>query len=164
MSDRQLEKGISDIVGIFADPIVVFPGGWADTIPQWLREAVTLERLIENVRALKEGDMTATDAEACIYLYTACLTQPPDSDWAEIYFYIATKVYERHRTKSSGVIMPPDIRVETISGYQKGELRQLKSWIYEQRVRRRQEKDQAGRRENREQEEARKKQEQPALF
>jgi hypothetical protein len=27
-----LEKGISDIVGVFTDPILVFPGGWGDTI------------------------------------------------------------------------------------------------------------------------------------
>jgi len=84
-SEKQIDKGISNLVGIFTDPIIVFPGGWGDTLPEWLKGAITLERLIENVRALKEGQMTGTDAEACAYLYTASLTQPMDHDWTQIY-------------------------------------------------------------------------------
>jgi hypothetical protein len=42
-----VEKGISDIVGVFTDPILVFPGGWGDTLPDWLKTAITLERLEE---------------------------------------------------------------------------------------------------------------------
>lgn len=84
-TERQLEKGISDIVGVFTDPIIVFPGGWGDTLPEWLKGAVTMERLIENMKALKGEPMTGTDAEACAYLYTAGLTAPMDSDWTQIY-------------------------------------------------------------------------------
>ena len=71
---KQLEKGISDIVGVFTDPILVFPGGWGDTLPDWLKEAITLERLVMNMRALKGEEMTGTDAEACAYLYDGYLT------------------------------------------------------------------------------------------
>ena len=121
-TEVQIEKGISDIVGALTDPIIVFPGGWGDSLPDWLKHAITLERLIENVRTLKEGVMTGTDAEACAYLYTACLTQPIDHDWTQIYLYIASQVYSRHRAKESGVQVPEDIRVESISDYQMGEL------------------------------------------
>ena len=35
-----LEKGISDIVGVFTDPIIVCPGGWMnDIIPDCGRTA-----------------------------------------------------------------------------------------------------------------------------
>ncbi len=108
--------------------------------------------------------MTGTDAEACAYLYTACLSQMPDHDWVKIYLYIAGKVYEKFRTKDSGVTMPEDIRVDSLNDYQMGELRRLKDWIYETRIRARQEKDRGERRERREEEAARKKQEQPSLF
>ncbi|GAH40651.1 unnamed protein product, partial [marine sediment metagenome] len=27
---KTIEKGISEIVGVFCDPIIVFPGGWGD--------------------------------------------------------------------------------------------------------------------------------------
>ena len=91
--NKTVEQGISDIVGVFTDPIIVFPGGWGDSLPDWLKSAITMERLIENVRALKEREMTSTDAEACAYLMTVSLTQPIDSDWTQIYLYIAGKVY-----------------------------------------------------------------------
>jgi hypothetical protein len=152
VKEVSIEKGISDIVGVFTDPIVVTPNGatWADCIPEWLRTAITLERLIENIRALREGNMTATDAEACAYLHTLSLDIPLDSDWTQIYLYVATKVYERHRSKDSKVTFPDDVRVDSISNYQMGKLKELKRSIYETRIKARQEKNRAERREKRE--------------
>ena len=86
-TEKEMEKGISEIVGVFTDPIIVFPGGWGDTLPEWIKTSITLERLMMNVQALKTGEMTGTDAEACAYLYTVSLTQPMDRDWNEIYLY-----------------------------------------------------------------------------
>jgi hypothetical protein len=116
------------------------------------------------MKSIKGEEMTGTDAEACAYLYTASLTQPMDSDWNQIYIYIAGQVYERHRTKDSGVGMPDDIRVDQLSDYQMGELRHLKAWIYEKRIQVRKERDRGDRRERKNIEEDRKKAEQPALF
>jgi len=163
-TEKTVEKGISNIVGVFTDPIIVFPGGWGDTLPDWLKSAITLERLMENVRALKEDDMTGTDAEACAYLYTACLEHPPDHDWAQIYLHIAGKVYERHRTKDSGFTMPEDIRVEKLTSGQQRDLASLKEFIYRKRADVRQERDRAGRREQKEGAAAERKELQPALF
>jgi len=49
---KTVEKGISEIVGVFTDPILVFPGGWGDTLPEWLKNAITLERLVMILRTL----------------------------------------------------------------------------------------------------------------
>ncbi len=81
---KTVEKGISEIVGALTDPILVFPGGWGDSLPEWLKTAITLERLEMNMRALKGEEMTGTDAEACAYLNTVSLTQPMDHDWTQI--------------------------------------------------------------------------------
>ncbi len=132
-----IEKGISDIVGVFTDPILVMPGGWGDTLPDWLKGAITMERLMSNVEALKTGEMTGTDAEACAYLYTASLEAPMDHDWSQIYLYVAGKVYERHRTKDSGVTMPADIKVTELDRNQQDDLAHLKAWIYDRRVKHR---------------------------
>ena len=161
---QTMEKGITDIVGVFVDPIIVFPGGWGDSLPEWIKTAITLERLVMNMRALKGEEMTGTDAEACAYLYTASLTQPMDHDWTKIYLYIATKVYEKWRTKESGVTMPDDIRVETLNDDLMRDLNRLKAWIYEKRIKVRLERGQAERRQKREKEAAKRKAEQPALF
>ncbi len=151
---------ISDLVGTFTDPIIVFPGGWGDTLPDWLKTAITLERMMGDMKALKGEEPTGTDAEACAYLYTAGLTAPMDHDWSQIYLYVATITY-RHWNKGE---MPADIAVDSISDYQMGELNRLKSWLYHQRVKARQEKDRAGRRQEKEEAEAQREEEQPALF
>ena len=157
---KTVEKGISDIVGVFTDPILVFPGGWGDTLPDWLKQAITLERLEMNMKALKGEEMTGTDAEACAYLYTAALTAPMDHDWGQIYLYIATQAYRRWGKNE----MPQDIAVDSLDKDQMVELRRLKEWLYHQRTKIRVERDRAERRQKREEEAARRKAEQPALF
>ncbi len=159
-TEKQIEKGISEIVGVFTDPILVFPGGWGDSLPNWLKNSITLERLEMNMRALKGEEMTGTDAEACAYLYTACLTQPPDHDWTQIYLYIATKTYRRWGKNE----MPGDIAVDSISDYQMAELNRLKEWLYRKRTTARQDRDRAERRQKKEEEATKRKTEQPALF
>lgn len=161
LATQQIEKGISDIVGALSDPIIAYPGGWGDTIPEWLKNAIITERMVMNLKALKGEEITGTDAEACAYLYTALLCFPVDRDWSDIYLYIAGQVHSRHH---DGAQVPEDIRVESISDYQMGDLRRLKRWIYERRTRARQEKDRGERRERREEKAARKKAEKPVLF
>ncbi len=151
---------ISDLVGTFTDPIIVFPGGWGDTLPDWLKTAITLERMMGDMKALKGEEPTGTDAEACAYLYTAGLTAPMDHDWSQIYLYVVTMT-SRHWNKGE---MPADIAVDSISDYQTGELNRLKSWLYHQRVKARQEKDRAERRQEKEKAKAQREEEQPALF
>jgi hypothetical protein len=158
--NKTAEKGISDIIGCLTDPIIVFPGGWGDTIPEWLKTAITLERMIGDMKELKGEEPTGTDAEACAYLMTVSLTQPMASDWTQIYLYVAGQTY-KHWEKGN---MPADIVVDSINDYQMGELKRLKAWIYRQRVKARLEKDRAERREEREEAEAQREAEQPALF
>jgi len=157
---QSVEKGVSDIVGALTDPIIVFPGGWGDTLPEWLKTAITLERMMGNAKVLKGEGPTGTDAEACAYLMTVSLTQPMDSDWTQIYLYIAGQSYKRWNKGE----MPDDIAVDSISDYQIIELNRLKAWLYQQRIKARMEKDRAERRQKREEAEGRREAEQPALF
>ncbi len=160
MNKPTMEKGISDIVGCLSDPIIVFPGGWGEDLPDWLKNAITMERLGMNMKALKGEEMTGTDAECCAYLWTAALTQPMDSDWTQIYLYIAGKTYTRWKKTE----MPEDIRVESLTGEQVNDLNRLKEWLYRKRTDARLDKERAERRQKREEEAARRKREQPALF
>jgi hypothetical protein len=158
--NSSIEKGISEIAGVFTDPILVFPGGWGDTLPEWLKGAITLERLEMNMKALKGEEMTGTDAEACAYLYTAGLTAPMDHDWSQIYLHIATQTYKRWGKSE----MPADIAVDSISDYQMRELKRLKDWLYHQRSRIRLERERTEREQRKEEETAKRKAEQPLLF
>ena len=158
--NKTVEQGISDIVGCLTDPIIVFPGGWGDTLPDWLKTAVTLERMMGDMKGLKGEEPIGTDAEACAYLMTLSLTQPMNSDWTQIYLYVASQTYKRWEKGE----MPDDIAVDSISDYQIGELNRLKSWLYHQRVKARQEKDRAERRQEKEESKAQREKEQPVLF
>ena len=159
-TEKQIEKDIYDIVGALTDPILVFPGGWGDTIPEWLKNAITLERLTMNMKSLKGEAMTGTDAEACAYLMTVSLTQPIDSDWTQIYLYVATQTYRKWGKNE----MPGDIAVDRLDDGQMRDLHRLKDWLYHQRTRVRQERERAERRQKKEEEVARSKAEQPVLF
>ena len=159
-TEKQVEKGISDIVGALTDPILVFPGGWGETLPEWLKHAITLERLTMNMKALKGEAMTGTDAEACAYLMTVSLTQPIDSDWTQIYLYVATQTYRKWGKNE----MPGDIAVDQLDEGQMRDLNRLKEWLYHQRTRVRQERERAERRQKKEEEAVRSKAEQPVLF
>ncbi len=156
-TERQIEKGISDIVGALTDPIIVFPGGWGDTIPDWLKNTITLERMLGNMSQTNGGDLTGTDAEVCAYLMTVSLTRSMDSDWTQIYMYVAGKTSKLWNKTE----MPTDIAVDSISDYQTGKLKSLKDWIYQQRVKVRLEKEKA---EHRQSTEIQKEIEQPELF
>jgi len=158
--NTSVEKGISDIVGCLSDPIIVFPGGWGDTLPEWLKTAITLERLAMNMKALKGEEMTGTDAEACAYLMTVSLTKPMDTDWTQIYLYIATQTYQKQGKGE----MPADIAVNSLSDYEMAELKRFKRWLYQARVKARQERERAERRQGKEEAATSKKTEQPVLF
>ncbi len=164
MTTKNVEKGISNIVGALTDAIIVFPGGWGDTLPDWLKTSITLERLVMNMKSLKGEEMTGTDSEVCAYLMTASLTQPMDHDWAQIYLYIAGKVYEKWRTKDSGVTMPTDIRVDKLDDGQMRDLNHLKGWLYQTRTKVREERDRGERRQKREKAAGEKELLQPKMF
>lgn len=136
MSSRRDEKAVADLAGCFTDPIICHPGGWGDTLPDWIKHAVTLERLI----AMKQGIDTGTDAEVVAYLYTAGFVAPLDRDFSEIFFYVITQTMERWKNlPGCAGMMPADLAVRELSRYQLGELADLKRKIYNRRIRARKE-------------------------
>lgn len=158
--DSSFEKGVSDVVGALSDPILVFPGGWGDSVPEWLKTSITLERLEMNMRALKGEEPAGTNAEACAYLMTVSLTKPIDSDWTQIYLYVAGKTYTRWGKNE----LPSDIRVDSLNEYQARELKRFKDWLYQRRIQARHDRERAERREEKEAEVAKRQTEQPVLF
>ncbi len=129
--NQRSEKIAENIAGTCTDPIIVHPGGWGDTLPGWLKEAIIIDRLKEEIAANREGrEPTGTDSEACAYFYTLALVQPLTSEGADIHTYLVTKLMKEHRN----VDVPDDVRREELSQYLLGELADLKRWIYERRL------------------------------
>lgn len=108
--------------------------------------------MIENMKFAKGEEMMGTDTEVVAYLYTASLESPMDSDWVEIYLYMASQVMKR-RTKQE---MPADMRVvEKLTRNQEDELIRFRRWLYATRVHARQERDRSEGRERKDQEKQR---------
>ena len=157
--DKTMEKGMSDLVGVFTDPIIAFPGGWMDSIPEKVKQQITIERLLMCMRANKGEEPTGTDAEALAYMYPRVMEAPMDRDWVDIYLYLGTKVMA-----GAGTEMPEDIRRDSLDDDLMRKLNHLKAWIYEKRIQIRLDRDRAERRQKKEEAAAEREAAQPALF
>ena len=73
-------------------------------------------------------------------------------------------IADRTNTRWGKYEMPDDIRVDSLNDYQSGKLKRFKDWLYQKRIRARQDRDRTERRAGKEQEVAIKKAERPALF
>ena len=73
---KSVDSMIGDLVGTLTDPIIVYPGGWGDSLPEWLKNAIVLERLTDNMKETKGEQPTGTDAEACASVSYTHLTLP----------------------------------------------------------------------------------------
>ena len=76
--------------------LIVADAGWAKSIPEWLKEEVKAERLIDSmIDSLGKGNVEVGDAEACLYLFTLNLKQPVSHDTGQIYIYLTAKLCEK---------------------------------------------------------------------
>jgi len=120
--DNQIDKQIDALVGALSDPIIVFDPGWADTLPEWLKGEIQLQRLAQLIKGEKG---IGTDAEALAYISNASLSAPLSSEWVEIYQYLLTRVM--------GDKVPDELRKEDLGGYETGLLKDLQQWLWNQR-------------------------------
>jgi hypothetical protein len=133
---KEDEKWIGDIVGVFCDPIIVYPSGWEDTLPEWIKSQITLERLIMNVKAMKEGGVPVGDTEVLAYIYPRTMEAPMSEQWTRIYMYVFNQAMKMKKTE-----VPQDLQSEKLTDYDMRALDELKRWIYEKRLQHRKERD-----------------------
>jgi len=85
---RKGKKIFDQFVWNFLKPIVVFSADCRDIIPEWMKNRVQIERLMQSLK----GDYgKATDIEALIYIYTATLNVVPSREWVRIYQFLLKK-------------------------------------------------------------------------
>lgn len=115
------------------NPIVLANTEWPP--PDWLLNEVKAEREVISLCAMMKPDQFKSeadyvgDAECLAYMMPATMVAPMDHDYAEIYLYLATRVMKAAKK----VDVPEDIRVEELSEYRMGLLRDLKSKIFRRR-------------------------------
>lgn len=116
-----------------SNPIVLANREWPP--PDWVMEEVKTERMIISLCALAKPDQFERDSdyvgdcECLAYMMPATLSAPLDSDYIEIYLYLATRVMKRVKK----IDVPEDIRITELSDYRMGLLRDLKGKIFRAR-------------------------------
>jgi hypothetical protein len=119
---------IREMVGALTDPIIVYPSGWEEDLPQHLKKELPLHRLAHLMKC-SQGQAQwneACDLEALLYLYPASLAFPLGDRWSRIYLYLGTKIM--------GDKFPGDIKEESLTDDYFEDLRELKRWIHKKKV------------------------------
>jgi hypothetical protein len=123
-SDQQIQEMIEDIIGVLKDPIILYPGGWEDSLPPSIWNEITMQRFIQELRAKGKKVEEATDAEALAYIYSVSLVGPMSSEWTNIYLWLG-----RHMGAKGLERMIP----EKLSSDEQRMLTDLKRWIFKKR-------------------------------
>lgn len=97
-------------------------------LPGWLQTDIAAEREVEALawcmgKDLRQGK--ATDKQMLAALSLASLEAPLDSEHAQIFFYLTTKIMEERGTE-----IPADVRLDTLSQYERGILEDDKITLY----------------------------------
>lgn len=95
--------------------------GWAQDIPDWLKEEVKNERITNGlIDAMGKGKEEVGDAEACLYLFTAALARSLPHDTGQIYIYLSSKI-----CKARGIILTEFMEERIKNGLNPDEEREL---------------------------------------
>ena len=116
--------------------LVVADSGWAEAIPEWIKEEIRSDRLINGLIELGSGkkidyDKAICDAEVVAYLYTAGLRGPMSTEFTNIYLYLSSKLM-----KKRNMDLPEKFEKylsEGLNEYEQSELRDLKQMIFRSR-------------------------------
>lgn len=118
------QKRVRQILEAYHAPLILNPGGWGDSLPDYIRGRVIAERMA----ALDNGGWNeATDAEIAAHCFTASLCFPFNGDWTQIYMYEVSKVMPQIVD-----VMPEAGRPLTDS--QERELKELKYKIRQKQI------------------------------
>lgn len=124
---RDLDQMIEEIVGIFKDPIVLYPSGWMDTVPDRIYDMIRVERFLQQMKAKGEKVDKSTDAEALAYLYSASLVAPMGPEWTHIYMWLGRDWMPEGAAK--GELAPKEL-----SRDEQAQLDDLKRWIQQKKT------------------------------
>lgn len=115
--------------------LVVADTGWAESIPDWIKEEIKSERILYGMADIMNKTETVGDAEVAAYLFTANLKGPVSHEFGQIYIYLTGKLMQKSKTLSDNEL-PDFIQKKVKEGLdedEKYELQRLKHDLYRKR-------------------------------
>lgn len=114
--------------------LVVAPGGWHESLPEWLLDEIKTERIMSGFANLLGKGEIVGDAEICAYLFTTSLSAPMPHNYNEIYIYLTAKVMTR--SPDGKIIITDFMREKLDQGLtidEERDLKRLREDIYRKR-------------------------------
>jgi hypothetical protein len=142
VADKKADGWIEDLVGALCDPIIVYNSEWKESLPDRIKNQITLERLVMNMKVMHEGGVPVGDTEAMAYIFPRTMDAPITEQWMRIYSFCFNQAMTFMKVE-----IPEDLKSGPLSEYDLYQLNHLKHWIYQQRVKYRKEKQRGERRE-----------------
>jgi len=117
--------------------VVVADRSWYETVPEWLKEEVRVERLSRGLGDLMESSKESERrkvglAEVTLYLYTLSLRQPL-GDLSGAYVWCVAKVMTRRKDKGDLPEILHEKLEEGLTSQEEFELNRLRRKLYEER-------------------------------
>lgn len=120
------KKMFMQLMEALVDRPIIGHTAWASSITVEQKARIKIERLKQISEAKGEKIDMATNYEAMVYLSTHSLAEPLSPMWLRIYFHLFKKFYP---DKSEFI---PDYEAKLNPHMDKGELNNLKRWLYKQ--------------------------------
>ncbi len=120
---------------ITENKLVVADAGWAESIPNWIKEEIKQERIMYGMVDIAKKTETVGDAEVAAYLFTANLRGPVSHELGQIYLYLTGKLMKKVKRLKDDEL-PDFIQKKLRDGledYEKSELESLKRDLYRKR-------------------------------
>lgn len=104
--------------------LVVADIGWAESIPEWIKEEIKGERMINGIVNVIGGEDRVGNAEVVAYLYTASLRSPMSNENNKIYLKLSGELMKKRNME-----IPDFMNVGELDEYEKGILEELRDNI-----------------------------------
>lgn len=131
--EKKIENQLMGLVGVFIRPMVAMPPYADMPVPDNLKQAITVERLL----LAKDGIEMATELEAMWYISTASFMEPLSTEWTNIYMFL-TRKWLLQQGKELPDFLEKEITLEEYTEVPK--LKRLREWIYKKSMERIKEK------------------------
>jgi hypothetical protein len=136
---HEVDGWIDDLVGALTDPIIIYPSPWGEDIPENLKQQIPLERLLMNAKVAHEGKgVPVGDVEALVYMFPRTMESSMTSEQFRIYIHLFNQAMKFMRME-----VPENLKQkkhEELNHYEMGQLDDLKRFIWDRRVKARNEK------------------------
>lgn len=106
LADFEIDKAAGEVVEAMLTPVIVYPGGWGNDVPQDMVNRACGERLAAQIKG-QWGEL-ATIADTAIYLMTASLAEPLTSRWTDIYGWVIAEMLPKTR-EVTGLDIPDQL-------------------------------------------------------